>query len=110
MKDFIFGPQSASLSGMQLLTPGGEEEALAEEVEEGLNAAEAANLLRIEASIIEEAKTIFKNSEVLDHIFSSGKATELEIGGRTILIEPELLFSGMTLFEENGFVLGKSSV
>ncbi|MBS1528366.1 MAG: hypothetical protein JST19_22155 [Bacteroidetes bacterium] len=37
------------------------------------------------------------------------KATELEIGRRTILIEPELPFSGMTFFEENGFVLGKAA-
>ena len=35
--------------------------------------------------------------------------TELTIGGRTILVDPGVPASGMTLFGENGFVLGREA-
>jgi hypothetical protein len=34
---------------------------------------------------------------------------ELSIGGRTILVDPGVPASGMTLFGENGFVLGREA-
>jgi len=40
--------------------------------------------------------------------FASGGG-ELKIGGRTIVVEPGLPYSGMTLQEENGFVVGRAA-
>jgi hypothetical protein len=41
--------------------------------------------------------------------FSQGKTFEMGIGRRTILVEPNLPFSGMTLRGEAGFVMGGSA-
>jgi len=41
--------------------------------------------------------------------FESGTSAEFKLGGRTILVEPDAPFSGMTLFEEAGFVLGRDA-
>jgi hypothetical protein len=40
--------------------------------------------------------------------FEAGGA-ELNIGGRTILVDPGVPASGMTLFGENGFMLGREA-
>ena len=44
----------------------------------------------------------------LRSVFEAGGG-ELRLGGRTIVVEPSAPVSGMTLFGENGFVLGREA-
>lgn len=61
--------------------------------------------------IIHEVKQILYSQQfqVLCKGFKQGIAHTETISGRTIQVEPNLPFSGMTLFKENGFVLGKEA-
>lgn len=62
-----------------------------------------------EIKIINEANSIMKSKKLLTETFNSGIGTELKIAGRTIIVEPQAPMSGMTLFEENAFVIGKEA-
>ncbi|WP_338870943.1 RHS repeat-associated core domain-containing protein [Spirosoma sp. SC4-14] len=63
----------------------------------------------IEKAIIQEAKQIMSNEKLLQSSFKAGVGTELNIAGRTIIVEPSAPLSGMTLFEEKAFVIGKEA-
>lgn len=63
---------------------------------------------KVESDIVHEAKTIF-NSDALSKIkvaHESGKSVTVNIGGRIVQYEPNLPASGMTMFGENGFLIG----
>ena len=62
-------------------------------------------------NIIHEVKNILQTHQfqTLCNVFFKGITHTEIINGRTIQVEPELPFSGMTLFKENGFVLGKEA-
>jgi RHS repeat-associated protein len=68
-------------------------------------------LSKIEQQVVAEVNTILKSSEFnkIQAAYETGVATEISIGGRTILYEPQLPASGFTLFEENAFVIGKEA-
>ncbi|SDJ00286.1 RHS repeat domain-containing protein, partial [Chryseobacterium jejuense] len=66
-------------------------------------------VLSTEAKVLNEAQTILKEEKTLRKIFELGTGQEVKIGGRTIVVEPEAPMSGLTLFEENAFVLGKDA-
>jgi len=67
--------------------------------------------VHIEQKIIQEAKLVLKSKQfkALCDAFSKGIPYTEIINRRTIQVEPELPFSGMTLFKENGFLLGKEA-
>jgi RHS repeat-associated protein len=60
-----------------------------------------------EKAIIAETKLILKNETLIMKTFETGIGTELKLAGRTVIIEPQAPLSGMTLFEENAFVIGR---
>jgi RHS repeat-associated protein len=62
-----------------------------------------------ETAVISQAKTILKSQNLIKQAFASGVGTELKLAGKTILVEPEFPASGMTLFGEDGFVIGKEA-
>lgn len=62
-----------------------------------------------EAKILAEAKFILKETNLLLDAFKAGAGIELKIGARTIIVEPAAPMSGMTLFSEKAFVLGKEA-
>jgi len=62
-----------------------------------------------EAQVLNEAKNILKESNLLVEAYQAGKGIEMKIAGRTIIVEPEAPMSGMTLFGEKAFVLGKEA-
>jgi RHS repeat-associated protein len=66
-------------------------------------------VLSTEAKVLNEAQTILKEEKALKKIFELGTGQEVKIGGRTIVVEPEAPMSGLTLFEEDAFVLGKDA-
>jgi RHS repeat-associated protein len=70
-------------------------------------AGSAARMVRLMSA----ARNILKSSEfgVLRAAASAGVSAEVQIAGRTILYEPGLSASGMTMFGENGFVLGRQA-
>jgi hypothetical protein len=61
-----------------------------------------------ELTIIKETKTILNSRKLaqLRAAFKGGKSVTVKITGRTIQYEPKLPASGMTIFGENGFLLG----
>ncbi|MBX3206710.1 MAG: hypothetical protein KF764_16695 [Labilithrix sp.] len=59
-----------------------------------------------ELAIIEEVRTIPRAQ--LRTLFEAGGG-ELAVGGRTVIVEPGMPASGMTLFGENAFVLGREA-
>ncbi|GAB4044776.1 hypothetical protein GCM10028774_65360 [Spirosoma jeollabukense] len=63
----------------------------------------------IENAVIKEAKKILSNEKIIQKAFESGIGTELQIAGRTIIVEPGAPLSGMTLFEEKAFVIGREA-
>jgi LysM repeat protein len=65
----------------------------------------------VEQGIIVEVRAMMKASEMakLREAFAAGKDVIVKIGGRTIQYEPGLNASGMTMFGENGFLLGKQA-
>ena len=68
-------------------------------------------LASFEQKIVTEANLILnsKNLSILRTAFEKGISAEVSVGGRTILYEPSLSASGLTLFSENGFVLGREA-
>lgn len=64
-----------------------------------------------ELGVISEAKSILAAPEFaeISAANQAGEATSVNIGGRTILYEPELPASGMTMFGENGFIIGSEA-
>lgn len=64
-----------------------------------------------EQKIIHEVKHILSTNpfQALCTAFKQGISHTEAINGRVIQVDPELPFSGMTLFKENGFVLGKEA-
>ncbi|MCT2406419.1 hypothetical protein NZD88_02475 [Chryseobacterium antibioticum] len=66
-------------------------------------------IANIEKGILNEAQLILKQEGTLNKIFKAGVGQEINIGGRTIIVEPEAPMSGLTLFEENAFVIGKDA-
>lgn len=69
------------------------------------------NLKCIEIEIVNEAKLILssKKMNALKSAFRKGNAKEFKINGRVIIVEPDLPYSGMTISEESGFLLGKEA-
>jgi RHS repeat-associated protein len=69
------------------------------------------SLSKAEQQVVGEANTILKSPEFskIQSAYEAGIATEVNIGGRTVLYEPELPGAGFTLFEENAFVIGKEA-
>jgi hypothetical protein len=65
----------------------------------------------LQQKIINEVTEIIKSESFqnLCKAFKEGKATSIKINTITIVSEPEAPISGMTLFNENGFVLGKEA-
>ena len=66
---------------------------------------------QVESNIIYEAKSIINSTE-LDKIkaaHAAGESVTVNIGGRTIQYEPGLPSSGMTMFGENGFLIGNEA-
>jgi hypothetical protein len=61
---------------------------------------------RTEREVIAEVRAICLGT--LREAFEAGGA-QLELAGRTIIVEPAMPASGMTLFGENGFVLGREA-
>ena len=59
-----------------------------------------------EVAVINEVRGI--SLSALQTAFEAGGA-ELRIGGRIILVDPGVPASGMTLFGENGFILGREA-
>ena len=65
-----------------------------------------------ETVVVQEAAHILKAPQFAEALLAmkEGTATELKIAERTILLEPDAPLSGMTLFEEGGFVIGKEAL
>jgi hypothetical protein len=64
-----------------------------------------------EQSIVQEVRAILKAPEMqeLRQAYAAGKDVTVRIGGRVIQYEPGLKASGMTMFGENGFLLGREA-
>ncbi|WP_260234453.1 RHS repeat domain-containing protein, partial [Elizabethkingia miricola] len=65
--------------------------------------------IEAKSNVLGEAKSILKQEKMLNEIFENGTGQEIKIGNRTIVVEPEAPMSGLTLFEEGAFVLGKEA-
>jgi RHS repeat-associated protein len=76
--------------------------------ESGTVGAQNAALSGLERSIVKEAKNILnsKEFEMIKDAHNKGIFAEVKIGGRTILYEPDLPSSGISLHGEEGFVIG----
>ncbi|GHG31377.1 MULTISPECIES: RHS repeat domain-containing protein [Amycolatopsis] len=102
------GSTQACLGVAAMVVPGGEFGKIGK-------AAEAAKALtgltRAEQVIARDAQAIYA-SEALGEIraaHAAGQAKEVIVGGTTIVYEPSLSASGMTLFGEHGFVIGRGA-
>ncbi|HEX8336765.1 MAG TPA: toxin TcdB middle/C-terminal domain-containing protein [Pyrinomonadaceae bacterium] len=64
-----------------------------------------------ESAVINEARTILGSAELakLRAAHAAGQSVEVRIGGRLIQYEPGLNASGMTMFGENGFLIGRGA-
>jgi hypothetical protein len=64
-----------------------------------------------ESAVINEAKTIVKAPEFakIKEAHEAGKSVTININGRIIQYEPNLPSSGMTMFGENGFLIGREA-
>jgi hypothetical protein len=62
----------------------------------------------VERGVITEVRTMMKAPEIskIREAYAAGKALVVKIGGRTLQYEPGLKASGMTMFGENGFLIG----
>jgi hypothetical protein len=70
-----------------------------------------AGLSTTEQGIASEARAIY-SSEAFGEIraaHAAGTYAEITVNGTTVVYEPGLSASGMTLFGENGFVLGRGA-
>ena len=68
-------------------------------------------LTSIEQKIVAEANIILnsKNLKILRTAYEKGISAEISVGGKTVLYEPSMSASGMTLFGQNSFVLGREA-
>ncbi|MCY7356462.1 MAG: hypothetical protein LH609_03165 [Rudanella sp.] len=62
-----------------------------------------------EKAIVTEVQFMLRSEAKLRTAFNSGVGTELKICGRTIIVEPDMPASGLSLFGENGFVIGQEA-
>jgi hypothetical protein len=64
-----------------------------------------------ESAIINETRQILSSSEMaqIRAAHAAGESVTLRIGGRLIQYEPGLPASGMTMFGENGFLIGREA-
>jgi hypothetical protein len=74
-------------------------------------AATEAGFTAEEAGIIAEANSILSSAEMAQIVeaHSAGESVIVEIAGRTIQYEPGLPASGMTMFGEDGFIIGNEA-
>jgi RHS repeat-associated protein len=65
----------------------------------------------IQGVVVSEASSIYGSRAMarLRAAFAAGEAAEVNVAGRAVLFEPGFPYSGMTLFEEGGFVLGPAA-
>ena len=65
----------------------------------------------VESRVINEARTIINSSEFakIEVAQKTGQSITVNIGSRTIQYEPGLPASGMTMFGENGFLIGREA-
>jgi LysM repeat protein len=65
----------------------------------------------VERGVIAEVRTMMKAPEIskIREAYAAGKGVVVKIGGRTIQYEPGLKASGMTMFGENGFLIGQEA-
>jgi hypothetical protein len=66
---------------------------------------------KLESKIIAEANGIFNSKEIdlLKTAHMENKPLTVKINGRLVQYEPEMPYSGMTMFGENGFLMGKEA-
>lgn len=71
-------------------------------------AASIRGLTTAERAAFSTAENIYGSGEfgVIRSAFEAGTAAEVNVGGVTVLYEPKLPASGMTLFGESAFVIG----
>lgn len=64
-----------------------------------------------EAGILGEASTILDSAEIasITEAHAAGESVIVNVGGRIIQYEPGLPASGMTMFGENGFLIGNEA-
>jgi hypothetical protein len=76
-----------------------------------LAAAVEAGFTEAEAGVIAEAGTILRSAEIAEIVeaHAAGESTIVNIAGRVIQYEPGLNASGMTMFGENGFLIGNEA-
>jgi hypothetical protein len=76
-----------------------------------LAAAAEAGFTVEEAGVIAEAQSILSSAELaqIAEAHAAGEELLLNIGGRIIQYEPGLPASGMTMFGENGFLIGNEA-
>lgn len=69
------------------------------------------SLSPIDRAVAGEAQAILRSKELaaLRAAHAASRSAEVVINGRTVLYEPSLNASGFTLFQENGFVLGRTA-
>lgn len=75
----------------------------------GFNFGVKGALSAAERIIVPEASGILASGSLRGAI-RSGISAELNIGGRLVIFEPAAPVSGMTLFQEGGFVIGREAV
>jgi hypothetical protein len=65
----------------------------------------------IESNVIHEARGIFSSAEMgrIEAAHVAGEPISVNVGGRLIQYEPDLPASGMTMFGENGFLIGREA-
>ncbi|CCV09517.1 hypothetical protein MESS2_p40001 [Mesorhizobium metallidurans STM 2683] len=70
-----------------------------------------AGFSKVERSIISEARAILASPKMdtIRAAQASGKPVSVTIGGRLVQYEPGLPASGMTMFGENGFLIGREA-
>jgi hypothetical protein len=72
---------------------------------------ELARFSAAEKSIIQEAKQILSSPEMakIQAAYKAGQSVVINVGGRIIQYEPGLPASGMTMFGQNGFLIGREA-
>ena len=77
----------------------------------GLTTNEIKGFNQTETKIINEARGILDSKEMsqIQQAHASGQPVTVVINGRIIQYEPNLPASGMTMFGENGFLIGKEA-
>jgi hypothetical protein len=69
------------------------------------------SLSKVERQIVSETSTILKSAELgkIRAAHQTGEIVEVSVGGRTILYQPHIKEAGLSLFGENGFVIGNGA-